>query len=132
MSLELHHALLVRAFEERLVERLVAQLEWDVHPRTILFARDASIERRLIEIVVKKRGLGDVHALNRGNAALREKPLEDQSRNIDRVGRRRVDHRFGFGLRLPMKSRWRDGQRAVEQVVANDDERQTRRTGVLL
>ena len=108
MALELHHAPLSRAFEEGLVERLVAQLERHVHARTILFADEAPIERRLVEIIVDERGLGDVHALNRGDATLRDQPFEYESRNIDRVRRRRVDHRIGFRLCLPVKGRRRD------------------------
>ena len=66
------------------------------------------------------------------HAALREQPFEHEARDVDRVGRRRVDHRIRGRLLLPVKRRRRDRQRAIEEIAADDHERETRRADVLL
>src|SRR5512134_3691548 len=132
VPLELQQAALLCAFEEGSVERLVAELERHVHARAIFPRNRVRVEAARIDRVVQQLCLGDVLLLDRGQPALREQPFEHHAGDVNRVGRRRVQHRVRLGLFLPVEGRWRDRQRAVEQVLADDDERQSYRTDILL
>ena len=134
VALELHHAARLRALEEGVVERLVAQLERHVH---------AASGRRLRHRVACRSALR--RGSRRAAAALAMlcasiaarppcalQPLEHQAGDVDRVGRRRVEHRVVVGLLLVVEGRRRDRQRLADQVVAHDHDREAGRADVLL
>ena len=108
------------------------QVKPHVHPGPVHLAGRRAVELRRVEIVVEERRLGDVLRLDRPHAALRQQPLEHEPRDVDRVGRRSVDHRVRRRLLLPVKRGGRDRQGAVQQIVAHDHERQARSAGILL
>ena len=60
------------------------------------------------------------------------RPFEHQSRDVNRVRRRRIEHRVGLGLFLPVESGGRDRQRAPEQRVAHDHQREAGGADVFL
>jgi hypothetical protein len=70
--------------------------------------------------------------LHGGQAAARLDPVEHQPGDVDRVGRRGVQHRVVVGLLLVVESRGCAGQRLAEQVLADDHDRQPGGSDVLL
>ena len=110
VPLQLQQAALLRAFQKCAVERLVAQLERHVHPRAVFLAHRVVVELAGIERVVQQLRLRDVLLFDRSQPALRQRPLEHQAGDVNRIGRRRVQHRIAFGLLLPVERRRRDRQ----------------------
>src|SRR6185436_7735488 len=132
VALELHHAALHRALEERLVELGVLQRERHVHARAVFLRHRVVEEPALVEVVVQQLRLLDIDLLDGGEAAELLQPLEHQPGDVHRVARRRVEHRVGIGLRLVVHHARRAFRDLPDQVVAHDDEGQPGRAGVLL
>src|SRR5438105_2327189 len=132
VALELHHAALRGAFQERLVELRVRQREGHVHARTVLFRHRVAVEARAVEIVVEQLALRDVAPFDLGEAAQRLEPFEYQRGDVDRVAGRRIEHGVRLGLQLVVHHTRCALGRLSDEVVAHDDDRHARRADVLL
>src|SRR5688572_1009521 len=132
VPLQLREARGFRALQERAVQRVALQRERNVHARTVVLRDGRMVELGLVEIVVDEARLANVDFLHRLEPAEPFQPLEDESRYVDRVRRRRVVHRIVVGLHLVVEDRGRDRQGVADQVVAHDEDRKSRGPYVFL
>src|SRR5688572_1986268 len=132
VALQLHHAALLGAFQELLVQGGIGERERHVHARAVLFGDGVREEPGGVEKIVKQPGLRDVLLLHRRQAALLLEPFEHQAGDVQRIGGGRIEHGICVRLQLVVHDARRALGRAAEQVLAHDDEGEAGRPGVLL
>eukprot|EP00042_Codosiga_hollandica_P000646 m.924019 g.924019 ORF g.924019 m.924019 type:complete len:468 (+) comp116546_c0_seq1:367-1770(+) len=123
--------------KEALVELLVLQEEGHVHARAAVGIHAVLVEARRIQCRVEQAGFVDVALLDGRQATLAGvfqalDPLEDQTSDVDREGRRRVVHGLRGRHGLVVEGRRADVQRVAEQVFAHEHQRQACGADVLL
>jgi hypothetical protein len=94
--------------------------------------RRAAVEARAIDLRVELAGLAGVDAADGLEPALGERPLHHEPHQVDAEAGRRVVHRLVLGVRRVAQHRVQRLRRALQQVLADDDERDARRAEVLL
>ena len=97
--------------------------------------RGAAIEAGAIDLGIELRRLALVDARDRGEPALRDQPLHHQAERVDGECRRRVVERAVLRVhRIVHHRRQRRlaARRALDEIVANDDDGQAGRAHVLL
>src|ERR1700752_2480583 len=132
VALQLHHAALLRALEERIVELCIRKSERHVHPGAVFPRHRIPVEAARIEEVVQQRSLFHISLFKLRDAALLLHPLEHQPGNVDRIGGWCVEHRIGLGLPLVIHDRRRALRRVAQQVLAHDDDGEPCRPDVFL
>src|SRR5690348_18497244 len=98
MTLERQQSSAFGFLQERSVERVARQGEWNIHPRTCVFGHRISVETGTIDVRIKQVGLGAIALGHRRESALFFYPLEDERREIPAECVRRVEHRILRGL----------------------------------
>ena len=111
----------------------IGQAEGDVHHRPAGRLGMPLIETlRAIDHVVEQIGLPPVELGHFGQPAeLVDDPVGHQLNHVDGEGGRGVQQRLALGQHLVVDHRRQIGRRTRDQVVADDDDRDARRTGVL-
>ena len=129
MALELQQAGRLRAHQEGVVARLVAQEKGNVHARAAIVGHLVQVELRAVDEVVQQLGLGGVAPLHRRHASgialgLALEPLEGEAGHVDGVGGRCVVHGRVVGHGLVIEGTGADSERVAQQVFAHHDQGQ--------
>ena len=115
------------------IETSIARNERHVHKRTVFLSCGAMEHIALVKRVIKQLGFGDIEVAHTFETALGLNPLEYFSAYINRVARRRVIHAATVDMRFVLQHGGNAGQIiGRNKVVANDSNRDARRTHVLL
>ena len=132
MPLEPDEPRLRGRFEEGRIERLVGELERDVHPGAASRRDPVRIEARSVYRPVEAARLALVARGHGREAALPLDPFEHQGGDVPRERARGVGHGPGRGLRGVADDGGGEGVGPIEQVLAHDDDREARHAQVLL
>ena len=133
MSLQVAEAMLHRGCDKLLIQLVVAGAEGDIHHRTAVLLDRGFVEVCGIQVIVQHGSLLHVALLHVLQAAdIIQDPLQHQVADIDRIGRRCVDHGILVSLRGEIPDLRAQIALVSQKILTDDNDREACRSHILL